>query len=233
MLVSVKVASVMMGDILFLKQYKDRRKFTDVKIRMLVILFAVALTSVGVYFDRIPSLYPSRFLAISISLISIAIVISAWRYVVNYRNFKEVAVQFASKDVLALKVSVTTILNEGVTALEAFEWPTNKQFWEKNKKEEPANYIEHALNIRFSKPIWSFTKQTIVRNLILFIAAGLLIRSGVIKLDQSNLLAYSPILFSLVISMTYSLSYLQLCFRNLDLPLLYHHLYSQKKSFSL
>ena len=65
MLVSVKVASVMMGDILFLKQYKDRRKFTDVKIRMLVILFAVALTYVGVYFDD-SSLYPSRFLAISI-----------------------------------------------------------------------------------------------------------------------------------------------------------------------
>lgn len=229
MLVSIKVAFVMVGNIFFLKQYKDRRKLTDVKIRMLVILFAVVLTYVGVYFDRIPSLSPSRFMAISISLISFAIVASAWRYVVNYRNFKEVAVQFASKDVLALKVSVTTTLNEGQTMLESFDWPTNKQFWEKNKTEEPANYIEHALNIRFKKPIWGFIKQTIIRNLILFIAAGLLIRSDMIKLDESNLLVYSPILISLVISMTYGPSYLQLCFRNLDLPLLYHHLYSQKR----
>lgn len=229
MLVSVKVAFVMVGNIFFLNQYKNRRKLTDVKIRMLVILFAVVLTYAGVYFDRIPSLSPSRFMTISISLISFAIVASAWRYVVTYRNFKEVAVQFASKDVLALKVTVTTTLNEGQTVLEPFDWQTNKQFWEKNKTEEPANYIEHALNIRFSKPIWSFTKQTIIRNLILFIAAGLLIRTDVIRLDESNLLAYSPILISLVISMTYSLTYLQLCFRNIDLPLLFHHLYSQKR----
>ncbi len=229
MLVSIKVAFVMVGNIFFLNQYKNRRKLTDIKIRMLVILSAVVFTYVGVYFDRIPSLYPSRFWAIVISLVSLAIVASAWRYVTSYRNFKEVAVQFASKDVLTLQVSVTTMLNEGTTGLEVFDWPTNKQFWEKNKTEEPANYIEHALNKRFSKTIWSFTKQTIIQNLIIFSVVGLLIRSDLIKLDESHLLDYSPILMSLVISMTYGLSYLQLCFRNLDLPLLYHHLYSQKR----
>ena len=229
MLVSVKVAFVMVGNLFFLKQYKDKRKLIDVKVRLLVALFAGILTYVGVYFDRIPSLYPSRFWATTISLISLVIVAFAWRYVASYRNFKEVAVQFASKDVLTLQVSVTTMLNEGETGLASFDWPENKQFWEKNKTEESANYVEHALNARFSKPIWGFTKQTIIRNLLLFIVAGLLIRSDVIKLDESDLLDYSPILMSLVISMTYGLSYLQLCFRNLDLPLLYHHLYSQKR----
>ena len=229
MLVSVKVAFVMVGNLFFLRQYKDKRKLIDVKVRLLVALFAGILTYVGVYFDRIPNLYPSRFWASVISLVSLAVAAFAWRYVASYRNFKEVAVQFASKDVLTLQVSVTTMLNEDETGLASFDWPENKQFWEKNKAEAPANYVEHALNARFSKPIWSFTKQTIIRNLLLFIVVGLLIRSDVIKLDESHLLDYSPILMSLVISMTYGLSYLQLCFRNLDLPLLYHHLYSRKR----
>jgi hypothetical protein len=229
MLVSVKLAFVMVGNVLFLKQYKDRRKLTDVKIRMLVILFAAVLTYLGVYFDRIPGFSPSRFMAISISLVSFVVVAFGWRYVLRYRNFKEVAVQFASKDVLALKVTVTTPLTEGDTGLEALDWTTNKQYWTENKTETPANYIEHALNIRFRKPIWRSVKQTIILNLILFSAVGLLIRSNVIKIDETNLLAYSPILISLVIGMTYGIYYLQLCFRNLDLPLLYHRLYSKQR----
>ena len=229
MLVSVKVAFVMVGNVFFLKQYKDRRKLTDVKIRLLVFLSLAALTYVGVYFDCIPSFYPSRFWASVIALLSLAIAAFGWRYVASYRNFKAVAVQFASKDVLTLKVSVTTPLNEGDTGLEALEWATNQQFWEKNKTKEPANYIEHALNTRFGKLIWRSVKQTMILNLILFSAAGLLIRSNVIKIDETNLLAYSPMLISLVIGMTYGIYYLQLCFRNLDLPLLYHHLYSKKR----
>jgi len=229
MLLGIKLACTMLGNVYFLKQYKAKRKLSDVKIRWLVFLAAAIFIYVGVYFDRVPSLYPLRLVTIAVFLISLIIVAVGWHYVVNYQNFKEVAVQFASKDVLTLQVSVTTTLNEDDTGLKAFDWPVNKRFWEKNKNEKPANYIEYAFNHRFSKPIWSFTKQTIIRNLILFIAAGLLSRTGVINLDETNLVVYSPILISLAMSMAYGRSYLQLCFRNLDLPLLYHHLYSRKK----
>jgi fumarate reductase subunit C len=229
MLVSAKVAFVMMGNILFLKQYKDRRKLIDVKFRMLFLLITVALTYLGLYFDRIPGFYPSHLLAISISMVSLVITAAAWHYVTGYRNFKEVAVQFANKDVLTLKVSVTSTLNEGDTGLKSIDWSANKQFWEKNKAKEPAKYIEQALNSRFNKPIWSFSRQTLIMNLLASTVIGLLVRTHVIKLDATNLLSYSPILISLVISMTYGVPYLQLCFRNLDLPLLYHHLYSKKR----
>lgn len=229
MLVSVKLACVMLGNIFFLEQYKAGRKWTDVYVRLLIFLSIIALTYVGVYFDLIPSLYPSHLLAIIISLMSFAIIAAGWRYVIRYKDFKAVAVQFANKDVVALKISVTTPLNEGDTGLKSYDWSTNKQFWEKNKSRQPENYLEHAFNNRFSKPIRGFVKQTLILNLIIAITVGLLIRSNIIKIDPSNLLAYSPMLLSLVISMTYSLSYFQLCFRNLDLPLLYHHLYSQKR----
>jgi fumarate reductase subunit C len=160
---------------------------------------------------------------------SFAIIAAAWRYVIRYKDFKAVAVQFASKDVVALRVSVTTPLNEGDTGLKSYDWSINKQFWEENNSRQPENYLEHAFNNRFSKPIRGFVKQTLILNLIIAVTVGLLIRSDIIKIDPSNLLAYSPMLLSLVISMNYSLSYLQLCFRNLDLPLLYHHLYSRKR----
>ncbi|MCB2209871.1 hypothetical protein KQH62_03150 [bacterium] len=229
MLVSVKLAFVMLGNMFFLEQYRKGRKLTNVYNRLAIFLSVGALTYVGVYFDRIPTFMPSRLLAILISLVSIAILAWGWRYVVRYRNFKEIAVQFASKDVLALKVSVTTPLNEGETGLEALDWATNKQYWEEHKNKTPANYIEHALNSRFRKPIWRSVRQTIIMGLILSSAVGLLIRSNVIKIDASNLLVYSPILISLVIGMTYGIYYLQLCFRNLDLPLLYHRLYSKQR----
>lgn len=229
MLISLKIAFVMIGNIFFLQQYKAKRKLTDVKIRLLLMLIAIGLTYLGVYFGRIPSFTPSLIVAISLSLISLVITFLGWHFVTNYRNFKEVAVQFANKDVLTLRVSVTTPLNEDDTGLKSMGWTANQQFWEKNKTKKPAQYIEHALNRRFVKSIWNYVRQTLILSLIAAITMGLLIRSNVIKLDESNLLAYSPILISLVISMTYGTSYLQLCFRNLDLPLLYHHLYSRKR----
>lgn len=142
MLLGIKLACTMLGNVYFLKQYKDERKLRDVKIRLLFFLAAAVFAYVGVYFNRVPSFYPSRLVAIAVFLISLIIVALGWRYVVNYQNFKEVAVQFASKDVLTIKVSVTTTLNEDDTGLKSFDWPVNKQFWEKNKNEKPANYVE-------------------------------------------------------------------------------------------
>ena len=228
-LIGVKLACMMLGNIYFLNQYKEKRKLGNVNIRLLVFLSAALLLYVGVYFDLIPKFYPSNQTAIVVSIISLVIVAIGWSYVVHYRNFKEISVQFAGKNVITLKISVSTALNEDDIGLKAVDWSENKEFWERNKNRKPANYIEHTFNDRFRKPIGSFTKQTIIRNLVIFIVAGILNKTGVINLDETNLMEYSPILISLVMSMTYGVSYLQLCFRNLDLPLLYHHLYSREK----
>lgn len=227
-LLGVKLACTMLGNMYFLNQYRVKRRIGSVKLRFLAFASLVVLTYVGVYFDRIPGIYPSEITAIVVFLISLVITTIGLNYVVHYQNFKEIAVQYASKDVIALRISVTTALNEDDTGLVTSDWSTNKEYWERNKIRRPATYIENTFNDRLRRPISGFTKQTIIRNLILLVGAGILIRTGVIRLDETNLMKYSPILISFVMSMTYGVSYLQLCFRNLDLPLLYHHLYTRE-----
>jgi len=168
-LIGVKLACMMLGNIYFLNQYKKKRKLGNVNIRLLVFLSAALLLYVGVYFDLIPKFYPSNQTAIVVSIISLVIVAIGWSYVVHYRNFKEISVQFAGKNVIALKVSVSTALNEDDTGLKSLDWSENKEFWERNKNRKPANYIEHTFNDRFRKPIGSFTKQTIIRNLVILL----------------------------------------------------------------
>jgi len=99
-LIGVKLACMMLGNIYFLNQYKEKRKLGNVNIRLLVFLSAALLLYVGVYFDLIPKFYPSNQTAIVVSIISLVIVAIGWSYVVHYRNFKEISVQFAGKNVI-------------------------------------------------------------------------------------------------------------------------------------
>lgn len=224
----VRIFWGLVGNVWFLHQYKTKRKLVNVYLRYGMFLLLAISTYILLYFKLLPSFLPDGSLAIIISLVLMLIMTPLWLYINKYPNFKEVAVQFANKDVLTVHVSVSTVLNEDEAGLKSFTWEKNKEFLEEHKKENVFTYIESVFNQRLRKSIWGPPRQLIVQNLILFVALGFLVRFDVLHVDKSRILDYSTILFSFAMGMTYGQTYLQICFRNLDLPLLYHHLYSRE-----
>jgi len=224
----VRIFWSLVGNVWFLHQYKTKRKLVSVYLRYGMFLVLAISTYILLYFKLLPSFLPNGSLAIIISIVLILLMIPLWVSIIKYSDYKEVAVQFANKDVLTVRVSVTTVVNEDETGLKGFTWEKNKEFLEKHKKENVFAYIESVFNERLRKSIWNTPGQQIIQNLIIFVALALLVRFDVLHLDKSRILDYSTLLISFAMSMTYSHFYLQICFRNLDLPLLYHHLYSRK-----
>ena len=227
MLVMFDIATALLSNSFFLKYYDEKGNLPNHNARyLLAFVFAVA-TYVGLLFGKLPGLPNDRQLHLLIILSLTSIGVGCWFYAIRYKKYNNIATQYANKHVAALHISISTTLNEDDIGLRNSESDENETYLDKFESLSPQHYIERAFLHRFKKPIIGFIKNKILWNLAICVMLGLIIRWGFISIDNSKILNYSPILLSLVLSMTYGRAYFQLCFRNTDLPLLHLQLYSK------
>jgi len=229
MLVMFDIATALLSNSIFLKYYREKGNLPDSKARYLLSFVLAVLTYISLLFGKLPGLPNNSelhlLLLFSLTLISVG----CWFYSVKYKEYHAIASQYANKNVAALHISISTTLNEDDIGLKSSESDENKTYLAKFESLSPQNYIERAFLHRFKKPIMGFVRQKILWNLAICVMVGLIIKWGFISIDNSKILNYSPILLSLVLSMTYGRAYFQLCFRNIDLPLLRLQLYTKDK----
>lgn len=229
MLVMFDITASLLSNAIFLRYFKEKGSLPDIKARYLLAFALVLLTYIGLFWGKIPGLPNDGVLHLIFILVLATISIACWFYSIKYDRYHEIAAQYADKHVATLHVSITSTLNEDDIGLKNSESGENIKYLAKYESLTPQNYIERAFLYRFRKPIVGFIRDKIFWNLSICILIGLLIKWGFIVIDNSKILNYSPILLSLVLSMTYGRAYFQVCFRNIDLPLLHLQLYTKDK----
>lgn len=148
-------------------------------------------------------------------------------YLAQFREFKAIAVQYANKDTLALQVRRVTPLDEDARGLEISSWVHNKEFFNANEGRDVWSFMDKALRTRYKKFIRTSYRDKMINNLLFGLLIGILIRFQIINIDSQNLLMYSPKVIPFAIGMTFGAWYLPMCFRHMDLPLIYHDLYQE------
>lgn len=229
MLVMFDITATLLCNAIFLRYFKEKGSLPDIKARYLLAFALVLLTYVGLFWGKIPGLPNDRLFHLIIILALATISVACWFYSIKYDRYHEIAAQYANKHVAALRVSITSTLNEDDVGLKNSSSDDNIEYLAKHESLTPQNYIERAFLYRFRKPIVGFIRDKIFWNLSLCILIGLLIKWGFIVIDNNKILNYSPVMLSLVLSMTYGRVYFQLCFRNIDLPLLHLQLFTKDK----
>ena len=229
MLVMFDITTALLSNSIFLKYYREKGNLPNNKVRYLLAIVLAVLVYISLLFGKLPGLPNYRELHLLLLFGLTLIGVGCWFYSVKYKKYSNIATQYANKNVAALHISISTTLNEDDIGLNNSESDENKIYLAKNESLSPQNYIERAFLHRFQKPIVGFVRDKILWNFAICIMIGFIIKWGFISIDNSKILNYSPILLSLVLSMTYGRAYFQLCFRNIDLPLLHLQLYTKDK----
>jgi len=98
-------------------------------------------------------------------------------------------------------------------------------FFNTHKEKSMWGYMETAFRQRYKKALARSFWDQLVFNSIFFLIMGFLIRFDIVTLDRTNILKYSPMVISIVLNLTFGTQYLQMCFRHLDLPILYYQFF--------
>jgi hypothetical protein len=234
-LILTKLFFIGIGNVLFLEIYKRKQKIFNKIKRLLFVLF---LTIIAYGLSLINIFYGATIhagLLIAISICEIIGLILCFRYLFSFKEYKHIAVQYANNDTVTLMVStVSTLSGEDATAFNIVDWEKNKAFLDANQNMDTWDYIHKAFKTRFKKAIFNHYKNQLTTNLFLCIVVGILIRFDILTIDTSNVLKYSPILITLILNLVFARQFLQMCFRYMDMPMLYQHMYdSQKVSSSM
>lgn len=218
------------GNVLFLEIYKRKHKILSV-LKRTIIAFTLSLIVYGFSLANIFSgINITIGFLIVISALEIFGIIICFLYLFKFKEYKQIAVQYANSDTVTLKVSVTSSLNgEDQTAFNAADWKINKSFFDSNRNLDSWKYVHKAFQMRLKKTMINFYKGQIYLNFFIFVVIGLLIRFGILAVDSSNALKYSPMLISLILNVSFGRNYMQMCFRYMDMPMLYQHMYDTKK----
>lgn len=147
----------------------------------------------------------------------------------HYKEYKRIAVQFANKEAVAITVSVNVAAEEGRDELTKFTWEKNKEFYEKHKKLDESTYLNRAFFERFRQIFSNQRKQIFFLSIPLGALVGYCIRTGILNISEDTILNYTPILIALVNSiMLFGQRFTSLCFRFVDMPLMYHQVCKQE-----
>lgn len=146
----------------------------------------------------------------------------------NYKDYKRIAVQFANKEAMIV-ISTINTAEEGRDALSKCTWEKNRDFYKKNDALEGALYLNRAFFERFRYIFKNQRQQIFLISIPLGALLGWLIRSGVLEITAETILNYTPLLIVLVNSvMLFGQRFTTLCFRFVDMPLLYHGVCKQE-----
>lgn len=158
-----------------------------------------------------------------------AVSVVCYLRLLRYKEYKRIAVQFANKEAVTITVSVNTAAEEGRDALTKFSWEKNKEFYEKHKKLDEGTYLNRAFFERFRELFSNQRKQIFLLSIPLGALLGYCIRSGIVDVTEDSILKYTPMLIALVNSiMLFGQRFTTLCFRFVDMPLMYHQVCNQE-----
>lgn len=223
-----KLFFVAVGDSMFLSIYTKKRRLMGVKKRLLFSMGIIFVTYGLFYFGALPRFTIKSNLLVYIIVAEIIILIVCIRYLLSFKDYKKIAVQYANKDVVGLKISVNTPLNEDETGLAVSDWKANQEYFIANNSADMWSYTNSALIKRYKKTTSDSYKQTVYSNIFIGLIIGLLIRYGILDINSTNVLSFSSVVIPLVLNSIIGRTYLLTCFWYMDAPFLYHHLYDAK-----
>lgn len=143
----------------------------------------------------------------------------------RYQDYKRIAVEFANKDATILVISVNAAAVEGENALSDFGWEEGAAYFEKNCGLDTESYLSKAFFRRFRSVFSNQRRQIFLLSIFLGVLCGYLIRIGVLPVTEANILNYTPLLITFVTgTMLFGNRFTELCFRYMDMPLLYHRI---------
>lgn len=223
-LVLVRLGFTLGTMVFYIVFFENKHRIPMVKVRMytsilLVVAMGVVLLLFGFEIDLSKWFYfISGILSVGISIFSI-------RYILSYKNFRKIAIQYANKKVVSLHISVSTVVEEDEDGFTGFTSDKNEMYYLANKDKKTEHYLNDTLIYRLGKIIRSHYIENLKLNILLGVVTGFLIRMGILSVTDQNILSYTPVLVTVVSCMVFGHSFCQLCFRNLDLAMLHGGMY--------
>ncbi len=224
-LVCVRLATIAISNYVYLVLFNKKSKLPDRKSRWSLSILCTLALYCSCFFIQFQDRALSPWILAGIGVAALAICAAFCIPLFRFRDYKTIAVEFASKntpvfDVRTLSGGELDAINlkeeDEIVYTTQFNSLIHLGSWD---------YFDKILKRRMAKAFRNQRKQTIIFNTIFALAGGLLFRFKIFGLQTSNLLHYSSFVITTVIGMTYGHSFLELCFRNMDAPLLYHRFY--------
>ncbi len=222
-LLCANLCAIAASDLFYLKLFDKKARVPSRKMRMLLCTLASLFFYALCGWIRFP-VPPQAALWCAGSLL-LAACGACCAALFRYKGYKAVAAKYASANRPVLLIQAVS--GAEIDDLYLKDAPPEKnaaQFAQYGSLDAWA-YFDRMLKIRFRKIRRDHFVQIAVLNGALALFAGLLFRYQLFGLQASNLLNYSSFAITTVIGMTWSHTFLELCYRNMDAPLLYHHFY--------
>lgn len=225
---AAEVLCTMAGACLYLFLYDRLHNMIKRSIRNIVSYSIMLAAYIAVKLGAFEKIAISAGWCIGLSGGCLMLALFCYRRLLHYKDYKRIAVQFANKEAM-ITVSVSNGGEEGKDALAGFSWEKNKEFYEKNVTADAATYLNRAFFERFKAIFSNQRKQIFLLSVILGIVLGVVIRNDVLKVTGETILNYTPWLIVLVNSiMLFGQRFTTLCFRFVDMPLMYHQVCDSK-----
>lgn len=222
-----KQCFIVIGNIGFLLVYKKKHRAINKKTRLLVCFGLVVLAYGQLFFNQFRPIVIGPETSLFIIMIIILVMSFCFRYFFSFDEYKEIAIQYANKDNIMLKIAISTSLtSEDELSYSDSNIKVNQEYFITHHKDDMWKYFDKVFRKRFHKLIKDFYQQAILLNLLLGVIVGVLIRFDILKINAINVLEYATMLIPVIMNMTFGKSYLQMCFRYMDMPLMYHHMYN-------
>ena len=212
----------------YLRYYVKRGKVVNRYARRgITLIVSVAVYAFG-YYGVYSDFTAAGVIIWIVTAVSVALMIFAVRFLLQFDRYKMLAVRFANNRVVNFRVSLGGSSAEGDTGLTEKNWEKNRQYYEKNKRLSVDAYINKAFVRRFGKPIIRDTAALIIIYMVLMSILGLLVRKGVLDISSKNVLSYSTVIVSLVTGMGCAGRLTRLWFRNIDIFMISNHVCTRK-----
>lgn len=228
MLIAVKLFSVYFSGAVYVMWFKKFGCIPKVRPRMLISA-GLAATVIVLFWNGLGNIVLPEYMQLIFAVFFAAAGIASIAYIFKNADFRKIAVVYAGKNVLSLRISVSDVVDEGEDSFAGFTAAVNEKYYNSHKDMDMGKYLNKTLFYRLGKLIKTHYSQTVKLNIVLGIVFGLLIRMGVLHIDSTNVMEYSPVFITVVSGMTYARALLQLSFRNMDMPFLYNGLYTNKR----
>lgn len=227
MLVLFKLFCMLGGNILYLSFYKKYGRLPDKRVRRILVFPVVLSAYMGAYLDLYRNIGISPVWQLTGSILCGILAVICWRYHMHYTDYKKIAVRFANQSAVTFQISVqSSLAGEEENGLLESGWEENRAFFGEHREEAPERYLELAFRKRFGRALGREWRDRILTVLFIGMVLGLGIRFGWLPVTSDTVLDYTPVLIALAVSMSFAGRLLQVYFRNMDLPVLYHHMAS-------
>lgn len=143
----------------------------------------------------------------------------------RHPRYKAVAVEYASANKAVLSVHMIRHGEMNNYYLNETAPDTCRAQFERHRSLGAWQYFDRVFRLRFARAARSHRRQSAVFMAALAVGGGLLFRNGAFGLRAADILQYSSVAVTTVLGMAWAGTFLELCYLNMDAPLLYHRFY--------